>query len=306
MTDPHAESSLLAQLSKSLLREQRTTRRWNLFLRLTWLVVFLAIFGLLYNQSDGHPVSGPHAAVVDLNGVMGVDYGGSADVVVDGLEKAFASKNARGIILRLNSPGGSPVQAGILNDEIQRLRKKYPEKPLVGVVTEVCASGCYYAAVALDKIYADKSSIVGSIGVRMDGFGFVDAIEKLGIERRLLTAGRDKGILDPFSPVKEGQREHAQKLLNRVHRQFIDAVEEGRGSRLHGEPDLLFSGLFWTGEEAVELGLVDDLGSPREVARTLMDSDELIEYTPEQDFWERMGVEFDTALGRAVSRIFFR
>jgi protease-4 len=243
-----------------------------------------------------------HTALVELKGVIAPDKEGSADNVISGLRAAFESENAKGVILRINSPGGSPVQAGYINDEIRRLRKKHPDMPLYAVVSDVCASGGYYTAVAADKIYADKASIVGSIGVRMDGFGFVEAMDKLGIERRLLTAGEHKGFLDPFQPVKERDVEHVQELLHDIHTQFINVVKAGRGDKLKDDP-AIFSGFIWTGEQAVDLGLVDELGSSSYVAREVIGAETIVDYTREEDLLEKFSKRLGTALGRGLGEI---
>jgi protease IV len=218
------------------------------------------------------------------------------------LRAAFESEKAVGVILRINSPGGSPVQAGYINDEILRLREEYPDMPMYAVISDVCASGGYYAAVAADQIYADKASIVGSIGVRMDSFGFVDAMEKLGVERRLLTAGESKGFLDPFQPAKEQDIAHVQKLLNNIHTQFIETVKKGRGDRLQLHADL-FSGLVWTGEQSIELGLVDGLASAGYVARELIGEEKIVDYTPRPNFIERFSERLGVAVGKGVGRV---
>jgi protease-4 len=255
------ERDLVNRLAFAALKEQRRARRWGIFFKFLLFVYLLGILFLYTPSIELQPGAGDdHTALVELKGVIAPDKEGSADNVVSGLRSAFESDHAKGVILRINSPGGSPVQAGYINDEIRRLRKEHPDTPLYAVVADVCASGGYYAAVAADKIFADKASIVGSIGVRMDGFGFVEAMDKLGVERRLLTAGEHKGFLDPFQPVKEGDVEHVQALLNDIHTQFIQVVRTGRGDKLKDDPNL-FSGFVWTGEQAVDLGLIDELGS---------------------------------------------
>jgi protease-4 len=226
----------------------------------------------------------------------------SADNVITGLRNAFENEHTKGVIIRINSPGGTPVQAGYINDEILRLKEKYPDTPVYAVVRDVAASGGYYVAVAADEIYVDKASIVGSIGVLMNGFGFVDGMEKLGVERRLFTAGEHKGIMDPFSPMKEYDRAHAQTLLDRMHQQFIDAVKKGRGDRLQPN-DKIFSGLYWTGEESIELGLADGLGSASYVARELIKEKEIVDYTPAEDLLERFARRMGASAGETLSRI---
>ena len=271
--------------------------------------MFLYLFAILvlYWPSDWSSVAiggDQHTALVEINGIIGVDAEASADNIVGGLRSAFEDENTAGIIIRINSPGGSPVQSGYVNDEIIRLREKYPDTPLYAVITDMCASGGYYIAAAADKIYADKASIVGSIGVLIDGFGFTGTIEKLGVERRLLTAGEHKGILDPFSPINEEEVEHLQSLLDQMHRQFIDTVKKGRGDRLKGDDDVLFSGLFWSGEESLELGLVDALGSSSYVARDVIGVEEIVDFTVHETYLDRFARRFGTALASALASIF--
>src|SRR5690606_688501 len=229
------------------------------------------------------------------------DHPGAADNVTAGLQEAFKDKATQGVVLRINSPGGSPVQAAQINDEIRRLREKYPNTPLYAVVEDICASGGYYVAVASDKIFVNESSIVGSIGVLMDGFGFANVLDKLGIERRLLTAGENKGFLDPFSPMQPEQREHAQEMLNAIHQQFIKVVRDGRGDRLKETPEM-FSGLLWTGEKSIELGLADELGSVEYVAREVIKAEDLVDYTPRENIPARVATRFGPALGEAPVR----
>jgi protease-4 len=238
-----------------------------------------------------------------MKGIIAPDKEAGADNIVSGLRSAFESKNTAGVILRINSPGGSPVQAGYINDEIQRLRKEYSEIPFYVVIADVCASGGYYVAAAADKIYADKASIVGSIGVRMDSFGFVDAMEKLGIERRLLTAGEHKGFLDPFLPTKERDVQQVETLLKDIHQQFIDVVKDGRGDKLQDEPNL-FSGYVWTGEQAVDLGLVDELGSASYVAREVIGEETIVDYTPQEDLFEKFSRKLGTVLAQQLGQMF--
>jgi protease-4 len=223
----------------------------------------------------------------------------SADNITGALQSAFKDKNTQGVVLRINSPGGSPVQAGIIYDEIKRLRAKHPDIPMYAVVEDVCASGGYYIAAATDRIFVDKASIVGSIGVRMDQFGFVEAIDKLGVERRSITSGENKAFLDPFLPVEAGQVTHAKDMLGQIHRQFIDVVKKGRGNRLKESPDL-FSGLFWTGEKSIELGLADGYGSLDSVARDVVKAETIVDYTQKQNFAERLAQRFGAAAVRAM------
>ena len=247
------------------------------------------------DKKDGRLSGQRHTALVDLIGVIADGQEASADYVVAGLRDAFEAENSAAVILRINSPGGSPVQASYINNEIIRLRELHPTKPLYAVISDICASGGIYAAVAADKIFANESSIVGSIGVRMDGFGFVGAIDKLGIERRLMTAGEHKALLDPFSPEKPEEKQHVQTLLDDIHQKFIEVVKQGRGDRLADDPSL-FTGLFWTGEKALELGLIDGLGSAGYVAREVVGEENIVEYTHEEDFFERFANRIGSAL----------
>lgn len=282
------ERDLLSRLVLATLTEQRRARRWSVFFKsLLFLYLFaLLFFALPHKLSESGLSVGHHTALVELDGVIAPDSDANADNIIEGLRSAFEDKGTRGVILRINSPGGSPVQAGQINDAIRALRAEHPNIPLYAVITDICASGGYYVAVAADKIYADKASLVGSIGVLMDGFGFVDTMKKLGVERRLYTAGAHKGYLDPFSPSKEDDVQHNQGMLAEIHRQFIDAVKRGRGTRLKNDPDL-FSGLVWTGEQGVALGLVDGLGSSDYVARELIHEKDIVDFTPHRDFFQR-------------------
>jgi protease-4 len=297
------ERDTLNRLAFAALNEQRRARRWSVFFK---FLLFSYLVGILFLYTPSMELDqaarDKHTALVELKGVIAPDKEGSADNVISGLRAAFENDKAKGVILRINSPGGSPVQAGYINDEIRRLRKKYPDTPLYAVVSDICASGGYYAAVAADKIYADKASIVGSIGVRMDGFGFVEAMEKLGIERRLLTAGEHKGFLDPFQPIKETDVAHVQELLDDIHAQFIQVVKAGRGDKLKDDP-AIFSGFVWTGEQAVDMGLVDELASASDVARDVIGAETIVDYTPTEDLLEKFSKRLGTALGRGVGQV---
>lgn len=288
------ERAVLEKLAMSAVNEQRKSRNWGiLFKSLGFLYLFILLFAVIGVMRGGSEkaITGKHTAIVELKGVIAPESGASADRVIEGLQHAFKDKNAQGVILRINSPGGSPVQAGYINDEIYRLRKKYPEKPLYAVVQDVCASGGYYVAVAADKIFVDKASLVGSIGVRMDGFGLTGAMEKVGIERRLVTAGENKGFLDMFSPLDPKQKEYAEKMVGEIHQQFIDVVKAGRGVRLKETPEL-FSGLVWTGERSVQLGLADALGSADYVAREVIKAEEMVDYTQHDNLADRLARRF--------------
>ena len=298
---PAFEQALVSQIAKDFLREQRRSRRWGIFFKLL-LTLYLFSFLALYLAKDFEITSlggGMHTALVDINGIIAVDSQASADHVITGIRAAFENNKTAGIILRINSPGGSPVQAGYINDEINRLQAKYPDIPVYAVIRDLCASGGYYIASAADKIYADKASIVGSIGVIMSGFGFVDAIEKLGVERRLLQAGENKDFMDPFSPLKQKDVQHIDTLLADIHQQFIDVVKEGRGDRLVDD-DKLFSGLIWTGEQAIELGLVDELGSSSYVAREVIGVEDIVDFTYRENYLDR----FADSLGAAMLKHF--
>jgi protease IV len=295
-TDASWERSVLEKLASSALAEQRRARYWGIFFKsLTFLYLFIVLFiaaGWFGAREMAPP--GKHTALVQLNGVIAGDSSASSEQVNAGLQAAFKDSNTQGVVLRINSPGGSPVQAGEINDEIRRLRAKYPDIPLYAVIEDVCASGGYYVAVAADKIFVNRASLVGSIGVLMDGFGFSGVLDKLGVERRLLTAGDNKGFLDPFSPMQPRQRAHAQSMLNDIHRQFIDVVKKGRGDRLKAEAEI-FSGLIWTGERSIELGLADALGGVEYVAREVIKAQTIVDYTSRENIAERFAKRFGAA-----------
>jgi protease-4 len=301
--EPHWERAALERIALASLQEQRRSRRWGIFFK---LVGFIYLFALLFvalgwlGKRDGVSPA-RHTAVVEINGVIGADQPGSAENITAGLQEAFKDKATQGVVLRINSPGGSPVQSAQINDEIRRLREKYPNTPLYAVVEDICASGGYYVAVASDKIFVNESSIVGSIGVLMDGFGFASVLDKLGIERRLLTAGENKGFMDPFSPLEPEQKAHAQKMLDAIHQQFIKVVREGRGERLKETPDT-FSGLMWTGQESIEMGLADALGSVQYVAREVIKAEDLVDFTPRENIAERVAKRFGAAMAEALVR----
>jgi protease-4 len=275
--------------------EQRRARRWSVFFRaLAFAYLFLLIF-LWWTPDHATPIENTdHVALVEVRGMLLVDTDANADSINAALRDAFEAKHAKAVVVRLNSPGGSPVQAGLVYDEIRRLRSEYPDKKLYAVIEDMGASGAYYIAAAADEIYVDKASIVGSIGVIMNGFGFEELMRKVGVESRTLTAGENKAILDPFAPLSPEHRTHLQGLLDTIHAQFIAAVREGRGERLKDDPSL-FTGLFWTGEQAVQLGLADGLGSVDHVAREIVGVEELVDYTwyasPLQQFLDRFGVK---------------
>jgi protease-4 len=286
----------MAAFAKDYLADRRTERRWRVFFRLLWIGLFAVLFwATLSARNHAAAPSGPHTALVEVRGEIAADGEASAEVLVAALKAAFEDDGAQAVVLRFNSPGGSPVQAGIVNDEIRRLKAIYKKK-VYAVVEEECASGAYYIAVAADEIYTDKASIVGSIGVLMDGFGFTGTMEKFGVERRLITAGENKGIGDPFSPLTDKQRAYTQATLDQIHQQFIDVVKEGRGKRLKVSADT-FSGLFWNGEEAVKLGLADHLGNLDYVAREVVKAEDIIDYTPKDNVAERIAKRFGASIG---------
>ncbi len=295
------EKQLLEKLAFSSVQEQRRARRWSiLFKSLTFLYLFILLFiGLGWFGDNGVAISGKHTALVELRGEISANSISSADNINTGLQNAFKDKKTQGVILRINSPGGSPVQAGYINEEIRRLRTEYPNIPLYAVIEDICASGGYYVAVAADKIYVDKASIVGSIGVLMNGFGFTGAMEKLGIERRLLTAGENKGFLDPFSPLNPQQVKYAKEMLEDVHQQFIQVVQQGRGKRLKNSPEI-FSGIVWTGQKSIELGLADALGGAEYVAREIIKAEDIVDFTTRESFAERFANRLGSASANAL------
>lgn len=280
------ERKVLEKLAYAALDEQRARRRWGSFFKALGFAYLLVVLIAVVDWGSGAEHQVRHTAMINLSGVIEAKGEASAENLVTALNAAFEEKNVAGIILRINSPGGSPVQAGIVNDEIRRLRGKHPDKPLYAVVEDMCASGGYYVAAAADNIYVNKASVVGSIGVLMDGFGFTGTMEKAGVERRLLTAGENKGFLDPFSPQAPQHRAHAQLLLNDIHKQFIDVVKAGRGKRLKETPEM-FSGLMWTGVQSIQLGLADDYGSVDSVARDVIKAEKVLDYSVQDNIAER-------------------
>ncbi len=304
---PDWERKVLEKIALDGLAEQRSRRRWGIFFKLlgftyvgVLLVSFLG-FGSGESMGDGQK----HTALIQLNGVIQAKGEASADSIVASLQSAFDDKNTAGVVLRINSPGGSPVQSGIVYDEIRRLRAKHPDVLLHVVVEDVCASGGYYIAAAADNIYVDKASIVGSIGVLMDGFGFTGAMDKLGVERRLLTAGENKGFLDPFSPQDAKQKAYAKEMLGEIHEQFIDAVRKGRGKRLKETPEM-FSGLMWSGARSVQLGLADGFGTVESVARDVVKVEHVRDFTMKQNFAERIAKQFGADMAESAVRLLGR
>jgi protease IV len=309
--EPNWERKILERIALEGVAEQRRRRRWGIFFKLlgfTYLTVVIAL-AVDWGESPDIADGKKSTALIDINGVIQAKGDANAENIIAALQAAFKSRHTAGVVLRINSPGGSPVQAGMINDEIRRLRAAHPAVPLYVVVEDVCASGGYYIAAAADRIYVDKASIVGSIGVLMDGFGFTGTMEKLGVERRLLTAGKNKGFLDPFSPQNEHHKEHAQDMLDDIHRQFIDVVRKGRGKRLKETPDM-FSGLMWTGAKSVELGLADGYGTLESVARDVLKAEDIRDYTVKgnlaEKFAKRLGVDMAEGIVSALGQFRLR
>ena len=296
---PGWERNTLEKLAFASLNEQKATRRWKAFVRMSWLLFFVVLAWMaLPRGTPATSASAPHTAVVEIKGEIAAGSDASAEFINAALKAAFEDDGAKAVVLLINSPGGSPVQAGMMNDEIRRLKAKH-KKPVYAVVEETCASAAYYIAVAADQIFVDKASIVGSIGVLMDGFGFTGLMDKLGVERRLLTAGENKGFLDPFSKQTDKQREFALTMLNQIHQQFISVVKAGRGARLKETPEM-FSGLFWTGQQAIELGLADKLGTLEYVAREVVKQEDVVDYTRRDNVAERLAKKFGAAVGEGA------
>lgn len=290
------QDAVLVQFAHAYLDQQRSERRWRWFWRLVWLLVALTLLVGTWRGMPSHSTpSAPHTALVEVRGGIAADAEASADRLMASLRDAFEDVGSRAVVLRINSPGGSPVQAGLVNDEIRRLKALH-KKPVYAICEEMCASAAYYIAVAADDIYVDKASIVGSIGVLMDGFGFVGLMDKLGVERRLMTSGSNKGMLDPYSPRDPQQEQMAQAMLDQIHEQFIGVVREGRGKRLK-ESENTFSGLFWNGQQAVDQGLADHLGSLDQVAREVVKAEDIVDYTQREDLTERLAKRFGAAVG---------
>jgi protease IV len=293
------QQQTIEKLALSGLKEQQTARRWSIFFKLLTFAYLLFILIAAFGWFSGKGASGPHTALIEINGVIEAGGEVNADSVISSLAEAYESAGTKGIILRFNTPGGSPVQSGIINDEIVRQKKLHPKIPVYGVVEDICASGGYYIAAATDKIYVDKGSIVGSIGVLMDGYGFTEVMKKVGVERRLLTAGENKAMLDPFSPVNEKHKAMAQTMLNEIHEQFKTVVRNGRGARLKETPEV-FSGLFWSGEQSIKLGLADALGSADYVAREVIKQEEIVDYTYQETVVDRFAKRFGASMAKAV------
>lgn len=305
MTDTSHLSSeqLQSSLEKVLMAnitEQRRKRRWSIFFKIIAIIMIFGLIGLIFGDDDSTTEkNGMHTALIDAEGMLAQSESFNADDIAASLRLAFEDKGTKGIILRLNSPGGTPVQASYIFKEVKRLREKYPKIPVYAVCTDMCASGAYYVAASADKIYADPSSLIGSIGVIMNGFGFEDAMKKVGVERRLITAGKYKAFLDPFSPENETEKQMAEKMLGEVHTQFINAVKTGRGDKLKDNPDI-FTGLIWTGEQALALGLIDDFGSAGSVARDVIGAPDIVDFSARPDYFSKLsqllGMESISAL----------
>lgn len=296
-----ASDQALAAFVQDYLDDRRRERRWRWVSRLIWLGLLVAfVWSAVSERHTGVPVTEPHTAMVDIRGEIAEDQEASADNIMSSLRDAFESKTAKAVVLRINSPGGSPVQAGLVNDEIRRLKKLHGKK-VYAVCEEMCASAAYYIAVSADAIYVDKASIVGSIGVLMDGFGFTGTMDKLGVERRLLTSGKNKGILDPFSPMSDAHKAYAQAMIDQIHEQFIAAVRAGRGKHLKENEDT-FSGLFWNGAQAVDLGLADQLGSLDQVAREVVKAEDVVDYTQKENMAERLARKLGASMAHELVR----
>lgn len=299
------EQKLITDLALSSLKEKRTTRRWGIFFKLAFLIYLVALVFLYYSPLEPgalEKTASEHTALINVEGVISSESKASADYIVTALRDAFKDKKTKGVILRMNTPGGSPVQAGYVNDEIYRLKALHPDIKVYAVISDVCASGGYYIAAAADEIYADKGSMVGSIGVLMNGFGFENAIDKIGVTRRLYTAGENKGFLDPFTAPKDGDVEHAKQMLGNIHKQFVEVVKKGRGDKLKNDPQL-FSGYIWTGEQSLELGLVDNLGSSSYVAREVIGVEEIKDFTVSEDFLDRFAKKLGASMATKMAEI---
>jgi protease IV len=300
--DANWERGVLEKVALAAIVEQRRARRWGIVFKLLLLAyLFVLLFVGLgwFGKRDAAPAR--HTALVEIRGVIAQGTQASADNVNSGLQDAFQDKRTQGVILRINSPGGSPVQAGHITDEMRRLRDRYPDIPVYAVIEDICASGGYYVAAATDEIYVNKASLIGSIGVLIDGFGFTGAMEMLGIERRLLAAGDNKGFLDPFSPILESHKAHAEAMLEQIHQQFIHIVREGRGERLKETPDT-FSGLLWVGQKSIEMGLADALGNVDYVAREVIKAEHIVDFTPRENIAERLARRFGAGMAEAMAR----
>lgn len=300
-TNGQWERELVTRLATAALKEQRRARLWGIFFKLlTFAYVTLILFMTVDWQSRADLAGGKkHTAMVELNGIIAPGSDASAEKVTTALQAAFKDKNTQGVVVRINSPGGSPVQAQTIYDEMRRLRTKYPDIPLYAVVEDICASGGYFVAAGADRIYVGKASIVGSIGVLMNGFGFTGLMEKIGVERRLITAGDNKGMLDPFSPLEEKDKRHVQAMMKDIHEQFIGVVREGRGKRLKDAPEL-FSGLIWTGQKSIDLGLADGIGTLESVARDVVKAEDIVDFSVKENLAEKFAKRFGAGVASAI------
>jgi protease-4 len=303
MTDNNEqwERELITKLATAALREQRRARLWGIFFKLLTFAYVTLLIVLAVDWKGRTDMAGgkKHTAMVEVTGLIGPGSDASAERVTTALQAAFKDKNTQGVVVRINSPGGSPVQAQAIYDEMRRLRKKYPDIPLYAVVEDICASGGYFVAVGADRIYVARSSIVGSIGVLMNGFGFTGLMEKLGVERRLITAGENKGMLDPFSPLDEKDIRVAKELMGEIHQQFIGVVKEGRGKRLKESPEI-FSGLIWSGQKSIDLGLTDAVGSLDSVARDVIKAEDIVDFTQKENIAEKFAKRFGAGVASAL------
>lgn len=310
LADTKWQRDTIEKLATSALAEQKTSRRWSIFFKgLMFAYLFILLFFALGWLGGNGKNIGTHTALIDVSGVIEAGGEVNADSFMSSLHDAYDDKGTKGIILRINSPGGSPVQAGIINDEIKRQKKLHPKIPVYAVVEDICASGGYYIAAATDKIYVDKASIIGSIGVLMDGYGFTEVMKKVGVERRLMTAGENKAMLDPFSPINPKHQALAQAMLNEIHEQFKTVVRQGRGSRLKETPET-FSGLFWSGEQGIKMGLADALGSADYVARDIIKEEKIVDFTAREDFTsriaKRIGASASASFGETLAKQFVK
>jgi protease-4 len=300
---PGWEREVIEKLAFAALNEQRSSRRWGVFFKALMFTYLMVVLGIAVYPNIEQKLSSDdsqHTAVIDIIGMIAEDKKSNAEAIIKGLRAAAKDENTKGIIIHLNTPGGSPVQSAYVYDEIRSMKKKRPDMPIYAVVSDVCASGGYYIAAAADKIYVNQASLIGSIGVLMNGFGFVDTMSKFGAERRLFTAGAHKAMLDPFSPIKEDERQHVQKLLDQVHEQFITAVKEGRGDRLKENPGI-FSGLVWNGEEGVNLGLADAYGNDDYVAREVIGAKKLKNFTQQERMLDRLVGKLGASFGKVLT-----
>jgi protease-4 len=300
------ERELVTKLATAALKEQRRARLWGIFFKLLTFAYVTLFLVMAVDWKAGDMSGGKkHTAMVEVSGLIAPGSDASAEKITAALQAAFKDKNTQGVVVRINSPGGSPVQAHTIYEEMRRLRQKYPQTPLYAVIEDVCASGGYYVAVGADRIYVGKASIVGSIGVLMNGFGFTGLMDKLGIERRLVTAGENKGMLDPFSPLDPKDKEYIKTLMGEVHQQFVGVVREGRGKRLKDAPEI-FSGLIWTGQRSVDLGLADGIGSLEYVAREVIKAEDIRDFTITEGIGEKLARRFGASISNALVEALLR